>query len=210
MTSLTARTASSSSSAKLFSLARLPDCYCDPETETGILILSWRRMGRGPWGSCLFLQSPPKPLGFPLPSVALPRLPTPHPPEVEAGGSTPPHMHPHDWPGLASTPHWSHLVSYFSSGAGAQQSQMESLFILIPSNHNLTILRVLGDPLLPPNNASINLSIQGWKCPRDHRFLGLSPSSLSRPGVTAPFPSCPFFYNCSGSTEKGLSSNNVL
>lgn len=82
------------------------------------------------------------------------------------------------------------FYSYFGSGARGKgrQGQTGSFFILLPDS-DLTYLcpESTGGYRLPSDNASINSSIQGWKCLRGRgRFLVLLPFRSPRAWAAAP------------------------
>lgn len=162
-------------------------------------------------GPCQLFFPLSQPLGL-LPPAALPRLPALHPPwRWGLEGPTPPHACPYKlaWPSQHPTlePSLTHILAVEPAGRAGRVRW--GLFLsLFPLDLITFVLRVLGDTWLPPDNASINPSIQRWTCPRGHgRFLVLLlPFQSPQAWATAPEPS----HKCSGSTEKVLSSNNVL
>lgn len=220
MTSLTVRTASSSSSARHprpficpVPWLSLPNCYCDPEalprgegpspTETGT-VSSLCRVAGGPrrvlpallppcqslWASSLLLQLSP---GC-QPSPFL---------EVGAGGP-----HPTNSPGQASTPHWSHLlliIQQWNQGEG-RQSQMGSFLILIPPRPNYPCPEYWGTPDSSRQCQHKSIHLRVTVATSHERFLVLLlPFQSPQAWVTVPTP-----HDCSDSTETGLFSNNIL
>lgn len=139
----------------------------------------------------------------PLTPAAAPRLPAP-PPGDGVCRALP---HRPAWPGqhptLGATSY-----SCFSSGARGRAGGVRwGLFLsLFPSDQIILVLRVSGAPL-PPDHASINPSIQGWKCPG---ATGGSSCSSCRSSLPRPGRPPPALRNCSDSTETGFSSNNVF
>jgi len=132
-------------------------------------------------------------------------------PGVEAGGPRPAPCVSPPTRLARPAPHTGAIsYSYFGSGARGKgrQGQMGSFLILLPrSRPNCPCPESIGGYRLPSDNASINSSIQGWKCLRGRgRFFVLLPFRSPQAWATAPLNP----HNCSGSTEKGLSSNNVL
>lgn len=163
------------------------------------------------------LSSPlPEPLGLLPPPVELPRRPPCTPP---GGGGWGPILHhmPSPWAGLARPAPHTGAISYlyFGSGVGAgggRQGQMGHLFILVcPSPQpDYPGESVGGSPALSRKcqHRSIPPGLEAPPEPREvPRVLPALPSPQA--GVTAPHLPVPFC-NCSGPTEKGLSSNNNI
>lgn len=162
----------------------LPNCYCDPEAlprgegtnpiATGTHVFGWCRMARGPAllspagaSGPLFSCSPPQAVSS---SSSL---------EVEAGGPQPP-LRLSPCTRLARpAPHTGAIsYSYFGSGARGRAGRVRwGLFLSFSptqSQPNYPCPESNGGYPLPSDNASINPSVQGWKCSRGRRrFLGL-------------------------------------
>ena len=190
-TSLTVRTASSSSSARPAhpflcpaSWPSLPTATVTQRPRPGVKGQTRLKLEPRPWlvqdgkrvlrGPACFSYPLPEPLGLLPPPAALPRLPALHPPQRQRlEGCT---CVPTNPPGQASTPHWSHLSLIFRQwswgwGWGGQAGSHGGLFSSLSSPHNLIILvsRVLGDSSsLQTMPASTHPSIQGRKCPSGH------------------------------------------
>lgn len=192
---------------------RLPDCYCDPETwkleSSSSASTGWDEGHGGPacfssphqslWASLLLLQLS---LGCPL-LILL---------EVETRGSIPRHMCPHEWarPGQHPTlePSCIH-ISAVELGQGGPAGLDGVSFYPYPLKPQSSYPESIGGSPAPSRQCQ-HKPIH----PRVEVLKGLQVSwalafQSPQAWVTAPFPNCPF-YNCSGSTEKGLSSNNVL
>lgn len=185
MTSLTARTASSNSSARQpcrhqpFSQPSIPHCYCDLETSPRAEGHTWQKLeassaagagweaGHGP--ACFSLHSP-QPPGFSLPLRLSPGCPLFSTQVWSLEDPTSHHMFP--WKGLARpAPLSGAMCTHFSSGAGWGGSRSAGVSFYTYSPPNLIIPRVLGDSHLPPHNASINPLTHRQKCPRTYVFL---------------------------------------
>lgn len=167
----------------------------------------------GPEGSRLLFLTPARASGPPSSSCSSPQAASSSPsPEAEAGGL---HLCPHEpaWPVQHPTLEPSH--SYFGSGAGGgggegRQGHMGASFHPYPPPQpNYPCFESIGGTAAPsrqcqhpPIHPSKGGSVQGAT---EDSLCASCPSSLPRPGQ---LPSDPC--NFSGSTENGLSSNNVL